>query len=100
MSTWQREYKHRGRHIFPRIFVGCVLGILGLVFLLLMPPIGILMAILAIGVPIAMAQLGQDITILAQGTIRYSGSLKNLAPSGQLEPEFFCLTSPDGEAHV
>ena len=44
--------------------------------------------------------LAQDITILAQGTIRYSGSLKNLAPSGQLEPEFFRLTSPDGEAHV
>lgn len=44
--------------------------------------------------------LAQDITILAEGTIRYSGSLKNLAPSGQLEAEFFRLTSPDGEAHV
>ncbi len=44
--------------------------------------------------------LAQDITILSQGTTRYSGSLKNLAPSGQLEPEFFRLTSPDGEAHV
>ncbi len=44
--------------------------------------------------------LAQDITILAEGSIRYSGALENLAPSGQLEAEFFRLTSPDGERHV
>ncbi|ERS58034.1 MULTISPECIES: ATP-binding cassette domain-containing protein [Corynebacterium] len=41
--------------------------------------------------------LAPDITILSQGTIRYSGSLQELAPSGELEAEFFRLTSADGE---
>ena len=44
--------------------------------------------------------LADDITILSQGTIRYSGSLQELAPSGQLESEFFRLTSLGGEADV
>ncbi|MDK8897433.1 MULTISPECIES: ATP-binding cassette domain-containing protein [unclassified Corynebacterium] len=38
--------------------------------------------------------LAHDITVLAEGTIRYSGSLHELAPRGQLEEEFFRLTSP------
>ena len=38
--------------------------------------------------------LAHDITVLAEGTIRYSGSLYELAPRGQLEEEFFRLTSP------
>lgn len=65
MSTWQRQYQYRGRHIFPRIFVGCVLTALALGFLLFLPPVGILLILLAVGVPIAIAQLGQDITIVA-----------------------------------
>ena len=38
--------------------------------------------------------LAHDITVLAEGRIRYSGSLHELAPRGQLEEEFFRLTSP------
>ena len=41
--------------------------------------------------------LAHDITISSQGTIRYSGSLQELAPSGELEAEFFRLTSVGGE---
>ncbi|MGJ4111878.1 ATP-binding cassette domain-containing protein [Corynebacterium macclintockiae] len=44
--------------------------------------------------------LADDATILAAGSIRYSGPLKELAPTGDLEAEFFRLTevvSPAGE---
>lgn len=39
-------------------------------------------------------QLADTVTILAEGTIRYSGPLDQLAPQGQLEQEFFRLTQP------
>ena len=44
--------------------------------------------------------LAHDITILSQGTIRYSGSLQELAPSGELEAEFFRLTAEVGVSDV
>lgn len=44
--------------------------------------------------------LARDITVLAEGTIRYSGSLAELAPRGQLEEEFFRLTAPEGDPSV
>lgn len=44
--------------------------------------------------------LAQDITVLAEGTIRYSGSLHELAPRGQLEEEFFRLTAPEGASRA
>jgi hypothetical protein len=65
MSAWQRQYRARGAHPFPRIFVGCVLGALGLVFGLLVFPWGFALWILAIGVPLAMAYFGTDTTIIA-----------------------------------
>lgn len=36
--------------------------------------------------------LADDATVIAQGTIRYSGRLVDLAPDGNLEQEFFRLT--------
>ena len=36
--------------------------------------------------------LADDVTVIAQGTIRYSGRLADLAPNGNLEQEFFRLT--------
>lgn len=37
--------------------------------------------------------LADDVTVLAGGRIRYSGSLADLAPDGDLEAEFFRLTT-------
>ena len=45
--------------------------------------------------------LADDATVIAHGTVRYTGALTDLAPSGQLEDEFFRLTAasaPDGDA--
>lgn len=39
------------------------------------------------------AHLADDVTVLAGGCIRYSGSLSDLAPDGDLEAEFFRLTT-------
>lgn len=65
MSDWQRVYRARGAHPFPRIFVGCVLGALGLVLGFLFFPWGFALWVLAVGVPIAMAHFGTDTTIVA-----------------------------------
>ena len=37
--------------------------------------------------------LADDISVLAQGEIVYSGPLRDLAPEGNLEEEFFRLTA-------
>ena len=50
MTEWKREYKRA----FPTcalVFVGFVLGIMGLVFLLLFPAIGVPLLLGAIGIP-------------------------------------------------
>lgn len=39
------------------------------------------------------AHLADDVTVLAGGCIRYSGPLSDLAPDGDLEAEFFRLTT-------
>lgn len=41
------------------------------------------------------AQLADDVTVIADGHVRYNGELASLAPAGQLEEEFFRLTMGD-----
>ena len=41
--------------------------------------------------------LADDVTVLAGGGIKYSGPLRGLAPSGDLESEFFRLTAEGDE---
>lgn len=65
MSSWQRTYEHRGAHLFPRIFVGCVLTFLGVVLGLLFFPWGFGLLILAVAVPIAIGHFGTNTTIYA-----------------------------------
>lgn len=65
MSSWQRTYEHRGAHPAPRIFVGCVLGLMGLIFGVLFFPWGFGLLLLAVGIPLAMAHLGTNTTIVA-----------------------------------
>lgn len=65
MSTWQREYRSRGAHPFPRIFVGCVFFFIGLVFGLLFFPWGFGIWLVGVGIVYTMLQFGTDVTILA-----------------------------------
>jgi hypothetical protein len=65
LSEWQREYRVRNRGLFPKLFVGCVLGIIGVVFSFLFFPWGLGILVLAVAVPMVIGYLGQDVTIIA-----------------------------------